>query len=323
MQLTSDPGYARSASDVATALPNDAVRRPRRHGDSPAHRDAAAAPNGDSASTPQHAFAARLAAVSATGGPLRSSESLFDDVEDADDSPMDWGIPPPPPVRIGWTHEDDRPRTTLSDVEKLVRFEGPYAEAVCIRKVIDLWQTTGPGEFARPHYDKWQVAPNDLAREEHFYDALFQEFRYSGVYIDMVDQSLLDWKKTGRLDLRIKHRLSLHPDASAEWAQDDIRNSFLAWSAAEPDLGRWRTWHLISEADYESRRLAAKTGLPLGTSLGITIGLWDAWHERDRSRHRAALPEGQWSENDETRVLHKKLILKQLLDTQLAMWVEG
>ncbi|AOB31669.1 hypothetical protein AKI39_14680 [Bordetella sp. H567] len=139
-----------SAFGIASALPTDTLHRVRRDGADPSHRDTAAAPRGDAAGTPQHEFAARLADVPLTGGPLRSSASLFDGTEDEDSSPMDWGVPPPPRIRIAWMHEDDRARTTISDVEKLVRFEGPYAEALCIRQVMGIWQTDGPNSFARP-----------------------------------------------------------------------------------------------------------------------------------------------------------------------------
>lgn len=318
MQLTSASSHARFARNVSDGAPNDtdgahrgAVHGPQRDAADVAHRDTGLAP--------QTEFAAGLAAVPSTGGPLRSSESLFDDTVDEDSSPMDWGVPTPPPVRIAWIREEERPRTTITDVDKLVRFEGPYAEVLCIRMVMGIWQTTGPYETARPHYELWQVDPNDPDREEHFYDALFQQLRAGGTYIDLIDDTMLDWRETGRFERQVGHRMILHGDLGRTWSEEDMRNGFLAWHIQGRPLERWSGWHLAHEADAESRRLASKTRLPLPVSLAIVIGQWDSWHAEDRFRHRVARQQHRRDENDEARVLHKKLILKQLLDTQLAV----
>ncbi len=66
----------------------------------------------------------------------------------------------------------------------------------------------------RARSDQWQAAPNDPEREEHFYDALFQELRVSGTVMDLVDETMLDWRKTGRFERQAGHRMILYPTSA-------------------------------------------------------------------------------------------------------------
>jgi hypothetical protein len=204
----------------------------------------------------------------------------------------------------------ERRITTIEDVEMLVESKGPYSELPVIRRVRGKWETAGPGQRARPHYDKWQADPGNRLLEEHFYDALFHDL--GGIFLDLVDDTVEDWKKTGRFERQVAIRAFSQPGYDASRAERDIRDSMLAWYATGPALERYCLWKLAGDGDRHARQLVAARP-EIGELAPLFMMMrWDLWHQWGQPRQHHRDPA------DEMRLLHKKLIIKQVLDVALA-----
>lgn len=204
----------------------------------------------------------------------------------------------------------ERRITTIEDVEMLVESKGPYSELPVIRRVRGKWDTAGPGEAARPHYDKWRADPGNRLLEEHYYDALFHDL--GGIFLDLVEDTIEDWKKTGRFERQVAIRAFYQPGYDASRAERDIRDSMLAWYVTGAALEKYCLWKLAGDGDRHARQLV--TARPeIGELAPLFMMMrWDLWHESGQPRQHHLDP------TDEMRLLHKKLIIKQILDVALA-----
>jgi hypothetical protein len=217
------------------------------------------------------------------------------------------------------THEDyvvqripemKRRMTTIEDVEMLFESKGPYSQLPVIRKVQGKWDTAGPGERARPHYDKWQADASNRLLEEHYYDALYHDL--GGLFLDLVEDTIKDWKKTGRFERQVYVRTFYNPDYDASRAERDMRESMQAWYVSGPALEHFCLWKLAGEGDHHSRQLSAVRPDIGKMAPMFMMERWESWHNWGRPRQHHLDP------TDEMRILHKKLIVKQILDVALA-----
>ncbi|HTJ99773.1 MAG TPA: hypothetical protein VL522_09135 [Bordetella sp.] len=212
----------------------------------------------------------------------------------------------------------ERPLTTINDITSLPQREGAYAQTINCRWVRGKWLTAGPCERARPYYEAWKAAPDGSDAAEFFYDALFFELANTSRFLRMVDRTIADWKNSGRLARGIELRQLIYPELDVRMAEERIREDLMVWRPpAGVRLDQRCAWNLLGEVDHRARRLAATRPVFEGWSLQAVAMEWQLWHEGNV--RKAAARGERFDANREARVLNKMLILKQLLDVELAV----